>query len=223
MTMNRKRLMRLAPRVIAIAAVMLVGGLMILVVKNFLANDKPEKMRVVHEISLIKPPPPPKIEEKPPEPVKKEEVKLPEPKPDEPPPEKAAQDEPPPGQNLGLDAAGQAGGDAFGLVGNNGGRGLIGGGGDEQRRFSWYAGVVQQHLYDSLERNKRLRESSYKVIVNVWVGNGGAIQRVEIGKSSGSNDLDSMIKAVLTQVNSISESPPENMPQPMKLRIVSRM
>ncbi|HAZ42809.1 MAG TPA: TonB-dependent receptor, partial [Methylococcaceae bacterium] len=38
-------------------------------------------------------------------------------------------EEPPPGENLGVDADGAAGGDSFGLVGKKGGSGFLGGGG----------------------------------------------------------------------------------------------
>lgn len=231
MEIHSKRMMRWAPKLMAATFVVIFLVGVIFFVRHFI-NDGTQKKNIIHEISLIKPPPPPppKPEEKPPELLKKEEVKLPEPPPDVPPPEPVAQDAPkddaPPSENLGLDVTGQGNGDAFGLVGNPGGRSIIGGGRDgdtSKRRYTNYASQLQQSIYDALEKNQKLRESNYKLVVSVWVGSYGEIERFELANSSGSPDMDSVIKSALREVSALKQAPPEGMPQPVKLRITSRL
>ncbi|MFA5240795.1 MAG: TonB family protein [Sulfuricella sp.] len=185
----------------------------VLMIRSFMKNeDKPDKPRV-QQISILKPPPP-KPEEKPPEPEKqeiKQDVNIPEPQQD------AQPDEPPPGQSLALDAAGTAGTDGFGLGANKGGKSLIGGGGGS--RFGWYTGTIQQAIQDAMTRNQPKGE--FRAIVKLWVNSDGSIKRYELAGSSGKAEIDSAIESALERLKGLKE-PPEDMPQPIKLRISSR-
>src|SRR5208337_62662 len=103
-------------KVISAVVIITLVGLGAFMVKTVLTEDK-VRHKAVHTVTLLKPPPPQKVE-KPPEPEVKQE------KPQESqvveqqdvPDNKSNKDEPPPGDQLGLDAEGGAGGDAFGLV-----------------------------------------------------------------------------------------------------------
>ena len=141
---------------------------------------------------------------------------MPEPEP-EPVPEEAQSDEPPPGEDLGLDADGVAGADGFGLRAKKGGRGLIGGG-DRNR---WYAGVIQRSLQDLLAGNDDARGAKYAVVVKLWISADGRIERFELNDSTGSTASDAALRKTLSGLQ-LSDSPPEDMPQPVKLRVVSR-
>jgi protein TonB len=171
----------------------------------------------VQEISLVQPPPPPppppKLEEPPPP---EEQVDIPEPEP-EPVPEEAAADEPPPGEDLGLDAEGVAGADGFGLRAKKGGRGIIGGG-DRNR---WYAGVIQRDLQGSLAGNDEARGAKYSVIVKLWISADGRVERFELSDSTGDDSSDAALRETLSGLR-LSDAPPADMPQPVKLRVVSR-
>ena len=209
---SKKSFRRRLPLLIgSIFVLVLVAGIVTLI-RNFLEHAGPPNIQHVQQISLIKPPeppPPPPPEEKPPE--VKQEVKL-----DEPPPQP---DAPPPGANLGLDAEGKGNGDAFGLVGNKGGRELtIGGNGS---RFGGYLGGMQNSIRDQLSRNEKLRSSKYKIDVAIWVDITGGVQRFELLASSGKPDIDAALKKILTGIKQFDEPPPD-MPQPVKLRISSR-
>ena len=197
-------------------------GLMVLFVRSMLSDRQPVKRQVVQQISLIKPPPPPppKPEEKPPEPeIKKEEVKIDQPKqPDDAP--KPAANEPPAGKSLGVDADGGAGGDNFGLVGNKGGRDLLGGMGGS--RFSGFANLVRQQIQAVLSKDKQLRSADFKVNVYLWVTRDGRVERHELATSTGNPEMDSAISQALAKLSNISEPPPDDMPQPIKLRVTSR-
>ena len=195
---------------------LLVAGLIALI-HYFLSTPETSKKRLVQQISLIKPPPP-KMEQKPPPPkqeIKKEEVKL-----DEPPPLPQQQDEPPPSPDLGVDANATPGSDSFGLVGRPGGHNLIGGNGS---RFGWYGKLIQQDVEDALKQDKkRLSAKQYQVVVRLWLTSSGGVDRFELATTTGSPDLDNAIKQALNEIKSVKEAPPEDMPQPVLLRISSR-
>ena len=197
-------------------------GLVVWFVRSMMSDSKPTRRQAVQQISLLKPPPPPpppKPEEKPPEPeIKKEEVKIDQPKqPDEAP--KPAENEPPAGKDLGVDADGAAGGDNFGLVGRKGGRDLLGGAGG---KYGGFSNLLRQQIQASLAKDKRLRELDYKVIVRLWLTRDGHVQRYELGSSTGNPETDQAINQALAKLPPMQEPPPEDMPQPVKLRLTSR-
>ena len=171
----------------------------------------------VQEISLVQPPPPPppppKLEEPPPpEQVIEETPPEPEPVADEAPADEAAA-----GDELGLDAEGGAGSDGFGLRGKKGGRGLIGGG-DRNR---WYAGVVTRELQGLLADNEAAHGDKYAVVVKLWIATDGRIERFELLDSTGSGGGDDALRRSLGALH-LQDQPPDDLPQPLKLRIVSR-
>jgi len=194
--------------VFAVGAYFAFGGLR--------GSKAPEPPRI-QEISLIQPPPPP------PPPPKMEEPPPPEQVMEEPPPEPepiaedAPAEEAMPGDELGLDAEGGAGSDGFGLRGKKGGRGLIGGG-DRNR---WYAGVLQRELQNLLASNDDARGDKYAVVVKIWMAADGRVERFEMLDSTGNDASDAALRQTLSGLH-MKDSPPEDMPQPVKLRIVSR-
>lgn len=186
----------------------------------------PKKRHTVHNVAILRPPPPPPPppkQERPPEPPKEElKIKAPEPVPDQPP----QSEQPPAGDRLGVDADGTAGSDGFGLQANRGGRDLlatapptIGGGGD---RFSAFAARLQRLLQAELARDQRLRSGEYRVEVRVWIAPDGAIERAELVAPTGNAAVDESLRSALTSMPRLAERPPENMPQPVRLRITSR-
>jgi protein TonB len=199
---------------------LLIGGSLLAVTAGvvafatqFLGQDvKPEKKVVQVQLIRPPPPPPPKVEEPPP-PVQ-EEVKLPdpEPKPDAP-------DVPDLPGALGLDAEGVAGADAFGLMGRKGGRDLIDGDG----RYRWYANHVKDALLDYLSSREDIRASAYSIVVKIWIGGDGRLGHYEIVGSSGNTKLDQALQLALDDLSKFPDAPPEGMPQPVRLRIRSRV
>ena len=217
--MNRAYL-RYLPGAAALLAVLLVVGVVVYLVLGFL-KEKPENPKhMIQQITLIQPPPPPP-EVKPPEPEIKQEVDIP--KPQETPqnqPDDNPDKLPPIGDNLGLDALGGAGGDAFGLIGKQGGRDLIGGGGGN--RFSRYVSLVQDQISATLSEDEAIRRERYSVVVHLWVGGDGNVERCELVKGTGKRDLDKKLRQDLAAIRSFDEAPSVEMPQPIKLRISSR-
>jgi protein TonB len=180
---------------------------------------EPGKHKIVTQITLVAPPPPPPPPQpKPPEPEKvKEEVKIEQPKP-EPKPEPSA---PPPGP-LGLDAKGSGPGDSFGLAGRPGGRDIIAssgsGGGLDMTLFG--AGAAR-HIAQELARNPRLKNSIYRIEIRVWLSRDGRFEREEIVQGTGDLELDNLIREGLSEVGAIRQPVPENLPQPLRIRVTS--
>lgn len=199
----------------AVVAILVLWGL-VTVIRGFMGDARPAKKQVVQEVRLIRPPPPPPPEEKPPPPPPEEKVDLPEP---EQQPDPVQSDEPPPGEQLGIDAEGGAGGDGFGLVGRKGGRDLLASGGSA---YAWYAGLLKNEILGELNTLDEVRTGSYSIVVRVWVRPDGSIERVRIVQSSGNRDRDRAIETALSKIERISQAPPADMPQPVSLRIVSR-
>lgn len=211
MTGRKKR--RLLVALLGIG-VTLIGAGTFALMRSFLNSQPGPPQKVVQEIHLIRPPPPPPDLPPPPPPPPEEKVDIPEQRPDPTP-----SNEPPPSQQLGLDADGGAGGDAFGLVGNKGGRDLLASGGSA---FMWYAGLLKDQILDQLNADKQARHGEYSLMVRVWVRGDGSIDHVRIVQGSGDHQRDQAIEAALARIPRLSQAPPADMPEPISLRIVSR-
>jgi protein TonB len=207
-------LRRRLPGLAIVAVVCLLSTGVVWFVKGLMDGSPPSGKRVV-QVNLIRPPPPPPPDVPPPPPPEvKEEVKLPDPE-----PVAETNDVPdmPPG-DLGLDADGVAGSDAFGLMGRRGGRDLIGGDG----AYGWYAGRVKDEILEFLSRRDDVRGTSYTIVVSVWIGEDGRLGRYQLAKSTGNPTLDATLTSALDAMHAFAEAPPSGMPQPVRLRIVSR-
>lgn len=175
-------------------------------------TDAPQRKKVVQQITIIAPPPPP-----PPPPEQEPEIQPPEEEAaidemDEAMPEEGMDEDV--GNDLGLDADGSAGGDSFGLLARKGGRGIVGGG---------YGALVVQEINSMLVDDDRLRHKEYTVILQLWISDSGDIQRYKIDETSAKSEVIQMIQSALVRLGSVSSGPPLELPQPIRLRIRSRI
>lgn len=194
----------------------LIGAGAFALVRSFLNSAPGQPKKIVQEIHVIRPPPPPPDLPPPPPPPPDEKVDVPDP---QQPPDPTPSNEPPPGDQLGLDAEGGAGGDAFGLLGRKGGRDLLASGGSA---FAWYAGLLKNEILEQLGDETQARSGHYAMVVRVWVRDDGTIERIRIAESSGNAARDHAIEAALGHITRLSQAPPADMPEPISLRIVSR-
>ena len=188
--------------------ILLLIGAVYAIVSNFLSGPPPRIKQVVHEISLL--PPPPQIEQ-PPQPQIKEEVNIPEPQ------QAATPDDAPPPGDLGLDADGN-GSDGFQLSAREGGRDLLAAGGP----FAWYTSRIQDSIKKVLSANKKARNANYDVQIKLWLKQDGSVERFELTESTGNSDLDQSSKLALAKVEPLGSELPADLKQPVRLRIVSR-
>lgn len=213
---------RLKMAALGLGLVLLMAGAIWLLV-TFLSGPS-AKPSAIRQIALIKQPPqppPPKPPEKPPEPPKiKEEVKIDqpkdEPKPDEP---KEADEKPAADKPLGVDAEGGAGSDGFGLAGNKGGRDFLttGGGGGG----AYYSGLLQRHFFEALTRNRKVLKEEFRVVVKIWLGDDGRVQKADFVTGSGNARVDDLIQVTLLEMTPLRDIPPISM-RPMQLRLSNR-
>ena len=206
--------------VLVLLAVGVMAAAVIFMIKFLDGSAK--KKTGIQQIAVLKqpPPPPPKPPEKPPEPPKvKEEVKIDEPK-DDPKPadEKPADDKPSSDKPLGVDAEGGAGSDGFGLAGNKGGRDYLTTGGGNG---AYYTGLLQRHFFEALSRNRKMLKDEFRVVVKVWLGDDGRVQKADIVSGSGNAQVDDMIQITLLEMNPLKDVPPSSM-RPMQLRLSNR-
>lgn len=233
---SRLKLIAAASVGVALVIVVAMGAL----IKSFVKEDPVKMRKQIQMVTVMKPPPPPKPPEKPPEPeIKKEVLKKEEFNPEmlqnqpvDPGPQKAA-NEPPASQNLGLDAEGGAGSDSFGLVGNKGGRALLGtsgggsgnGRGTLMQKYGWYAQIIQEEVKKGmlklLDDEGGIPKGKHQADIKISLGESGVILKYEIVGSSGSSQVDDAILKVLAKTT-ISRPPPDGMPRTMGLRISSQ-
>lgn len=199
----------------------------IFVLKMLIDNDTHTRKRQIQRVTLVKPPPP-KIKEKPPEPEIEKKEEIIEPEPEETPEdemEELGDEELPPGEELGLDSDGTSGMDGFGLKAKKGGRALIGSGygsADLLRRYAWYTRMLQDEVREKvnkyLEGIQDIPSGKHKMIVKMELDETGRLQVFTIITSSGSPNVDTAVKKAVLGFR-VSESPPEEMPKTMKVKI----
>jgi protein TonB len=177
----------------------------VMFIRNIVTSGVPQTKKVVQEIHVIRPPPPPPDQPPPPPPPPQEKVDVPDPQEK---PDPTPSNDPPPGEQLGLDAEGSAGGDAFGLVGNKGGRDLVGGAGGSA--FQWYAGLLKNGIADELGADKH--DCNWTAPVKVWLRSDGSVERTSLTQSTGSRERDKRIEAAVLRVHT-GQAPPLGMPQ----------
>jgi len=211
---RRHRLMKNVPLATGGLAVVLVVGLLVWWIRGFLATKDQKPMRAVQNITVIRPPPPPPEQPPPPPPPEKVEQAL-----QQNPPDPTPDNAPAPAPDLGLDAEGSAGGDAFGLAARKGGSDIAGSGG---AIFAWYTSKLKDEVTDRLSSDPKLRGKKYTAGVRIWIEADGRIREVLVISGTGSHDLDGLITADLGALGHLSQSPPLEMPQPISLQIVSR-
>ena len=208
----------------AIVLVFLSGGYGVFRVIN---GDATPKKRIVEvmALKLVPPPPlPPPKEEPPPPPPKMVEQKIEPPvdKPDDKPKDEA----PPPDAPLALDAQAGPGGDAFGLASKPGGRDITLGGGTGGRGgggnlFGRYAALMQDQIGRRLREDEKLNTMKFRATIRVWLTGAGKVDRVQVMRTTGDTQLDSLIEQELGAMPTLPEAPPREMPQPVIVRIAA--
>ncbi|MEW6221316.1 MAG: TonB family protein [Thermodesulfobacteriota bacterium] len=199
---------------------------MVMVARVLLCKDIDTRRQVATVTLLKPPPPPPEVKEKPPE-IRKEEPKpeevVPEEQEEAPENDQPPDEGPPPGEDLGLDADGAAGGDAFGLAARKGGRALVGGGGNLLGRFAWYtAGLsdtIGKRLREALEAAGGIPPGEIKAQIRVVLAEDGRITDFAILKPSGNHRVDAALADCLKAVR--VDPPPEGMPRAIRLKVTS--
>jgi hypothetical protein len=145
----------------------------------------------------------------------------------------APDDSPPVDDRLGVDADGTAGSDSFGLAAKRGGRnitiiGETGGGGgrggrlDPRIEFAGYAAGLERALQEQLQRLPDVREEEFSVVVRLWIARDGKVSRWEFARGTDRVRVEALLSRAFGSMPSLREPPPDAMPQPVVLRVMSR-
>lgn len=191
-----------------------------------LVGGKSSEPKSPPKITLVAPPPPPppppKFEKKPDPPKEQKEMKV------ERPVQK--QEAPPPSPQLKMEGAAGDGPSAFGggKVTNedlskigSGGNGTGGGGNGLFNPFKNYSNLLKGEVQRYLSGNPALRRRQYTIELRVWVAANGALSRYELVGSTDDGDTDDAIRRAMAGLSGFKDLPPPNMPQPIRLRVVT--
>jgi periplasmic protein TonB len=205
---SKKKWLKYVPAVLG-ATVFIAAIGVALLLKQFLHKDNVQQKKMVQQVTILTPPPPPppKEEIKPPE----VEEEIPEELPEEPVPEQGP--DPSPGEELGVDADGAAGGDGFGLVAKRGGRGLLGAGG--------YELFVRQELNELFSEDAQLNHQAYVAVVTLWIDEGGNFTRIQVEQREGAPEVEKLLQAALEKKRKLSRPRPLEAADRITLRLKS--
>lgn len=190
---------------------------------NSFLNSKPAQKKNINTVKILPdtppPPPPPPPKEQPKEQPKdqpKEVKEVQQPKPDSPPAEAlkmegAAGDGPSPFQS-GSVSNEYTGGEVSTKIG----------GGPSKYQFAYYTDLLKTQIEDLLAKDPTLATGAYKVVVKLWISASGKISKYELVSVTGDEAVDALIRKTLADVPPLSEPPPSDMPQPVKLRVTAR-
>lgn len=179
----------------------------------------------VQTVELIGPAPPAKPEEEPPPEPEPEEVDVPEVEVQAETPQDAG---PASDDRLGLDGDGGLGADAFGLLAKKGGRDITtlsgedGDGAGLSRELLLFVAGLRSEIERELSVHVDLRKRDYVAVVKLWIDGKGAVRRYEIAEPPRQPDMALALERALGSLRELSP-PPGQMPQPIWLRITSRM
>jgi periplasmic protein TonB len=200
-------------RIILGFGLLLTLGIIGLALKSLMTGStSPKKAATTIKIMADTPPPPPPPPKEPPKDQPKE-VKVEQPRPQETPQ--------PPAEALKMEGAAGDSPSPFqaGTVTNEYKGGTTIGGKDQ---FAWFTGLLKGQIESALAKDKELAKGDYRLVIKVWIAASGKIERFELEESSGYAQTDGLIKTALNDIAPLSEPPPENMPQPVRLRITAR-
>ncbi len=221
---QKTKWLRRLPALIGVFLTLIIVGVVAYLISH--SEKAPQTKKVAQQITMLQPPPPPPPEVKPPEPEpeqEKVEEQTPEPEPEpEPTPDESNE---PPAEELGLDAEGGAGSDSFGLAARKGGHSLLGGGGGNA--VIWYGGHVKRQIEDAIQpllADTAAMKFGYTAIIDVWMDANGQISRAELATGSGKPEVDQALRSALARLKiPADKTPPENLPQPIRMRLTAKI
>lgn len=187
-----------------------------------LFSGGPAQKKQITTVKLLPdtpPPPPPPPPKEPPKETPKEQPKE---APKEPEPKPA---ETPPTETLKMEGAAGDGPSPFqaGAVNNEYKGGTVATiGSDGGVKFRWYAGLVKSQIERAIERDKKLTQGQYKIVVSVWLKPNGQFERLSVEQSDTSPEIEQGIREALNDLPAMQEAPPESMPMPIRMRITAK-
>ncbi|MEZ0315257.1 MAG: TonB C-terminal domain-containing protein [Methylophilaceae bacterium] len=88
--------------------------------------------------------------------------------------------------------------------------------------YAWYTGKIKSKIEDAIANQKDLANAQYRIVVFIWLARDGRVERAELQGTSGDQNTDALIRIALSEIKSLGEAPPDDMPLPIKMRITSK-
>lgn len=224
----QRRLVMIAVIVATLLAMLLAAYFLMGIGKKDDTPKKPPKITLLTPPPPPPPPPPPKFEKKPDPPKEQKEMKVeqPAPKPEPAPATPELKMDGPAGSGPSPFATGTIKSEDLSRIGG-GKQGGTGTGTAERATertglfnpFTNYANLAKVELQRYLVRNVALKRKRYSVEVHLWVATNGSLNRYELVGSTGDTEIDEAIRTAMNAAPPFSQSLPDNMPQPLRLRV----
>jgi len=96
------------------------------------------------------------------------------------------------------------------------------GGNKSLAAYAWYTGKIKSKIEDAIANQKDLANAQYRIVVFMWLARDGRVERAELQGTSGDKNTDALIRLALSEIRSLGEAPPDDMPLPIKMRITSK-
>jgi TonB family protein len=88
-------------------------------------------------------------------------------------------------------------------------------------RYPAYSAAIQKAVIDALCADNETRPTHYRVVLRLWLGASGVVERIGLDSSTGDRSLDAAIAHALQRID-IAAPVPAGLPQPVKLAILPR-
>jgi periplasmic protein TonB len=95
----------------------------------------------------------------------------------------------------------------------------IGGNGPGRVNYGHYAALMQDQIGRRIRQDEKLEAAKFRATIRIWLDNVGGVQRVELARTTGDNDLDTRIRKMIGTMPALPEAPPKDMPQPVIVRL----
>jgi protein TonB len=81
--------------------------------------------------------------------------------------------------------------------------------------------MVRDALKAELDARSELHAANYSAVMAVWVAADGRIRRIDLEQATGISSVDATLRASVQSALTLDRPPPQDMPQPIRLRITS--
>jgi TonB family protein len=78
---------------------------------------------------------------------------------------------------------------------------------------------MQDQIGRRLHQDDKLDISRFRATIRVWVSDAGKVEKVELSRTTGDDQLDQRIEQMIGTMPVLPEAPPKEMPQPVIVRI----
>ena len=80
---------------------------------------------------------------------------------------------------------------------------------------------MQDQITRRIRQDEKLSAAKFRTTIRVWLSTGGKVDRVQVLRTTGDTQLDTLIEREIGAMPALPEAPPREMPQPVIVRIAA--